>query len=196
MKNIEFSDKNATILYKQYIGNVKRIIRILPKDDQNDILMEINSHIYESMQRNTSISEIERVVKTLEKLGDPGESLVSLVADRKLLQATKTFNPLHVIKALSLNFSNGFLYILFSILYLFLFCFIFLIIAELIYPNNTGLFIGEEEMHFGFIANIADNSLVEVLGNWFIPVILMAMVLIYLFITLLLKIKYKLRRKK
>ncbi|MDH6356546.1 hypothetical protein [Parabacteroides sp. PF5-9] len=196
MKNIELSDKNAALLYDKYIEDVKRIINILSKKDQDDILMEINSHIYESMQRKTSDSEIDKIRETLDKLGDPYKSFATLVADRKLLQATRTFNPLHVIKGLSLNLSNGFIYILFSILYLFLFCFIFLIFAEIVYPHNTGLFIGENETHFGFIANITDSSLTEVLGNWFIPIVFFAMVSIYLIVTLLLKLKYKFSHKK
>ncbi|MDR1056134.1 MAG: hypothetical protein LBL90_10040 [Prevotellaceae bacterium] len=195
MKNIEFSDKNATSLYDKYIRDVKEIIRILSKEDQNDILMEINSHIYESMQRNITDSEIDRIVETLDKLGNPRDSLSALIADRKLFQATKTFCPTHVVKALSLNISNGFIYVIFCILYLFLFGFIFLIFVKILYPHNTGLFIGEDEAHFGFIANITDNTSLEILGDWFIPVNIVVMVFTYLLITLLLKLKYKLRRK-
>lgn len=195
MKKIELSDKNADLLYYKYIKDLKRIIKTLSKKDQDDILMEINSHIYESMQHNTSGTEIDKLVETLEKLGDPYKSFSKLVADRKLLQATNTFNPLHVAKALSLNLSNGFIYVFFSILYLFLFCFVFLIFTEIVYPHNTGLFIGENETHFGFITNI-DPALTEVLGNWFIPLVILIMMIIYLLITLLLKLKYKFNKEK
>lgn len=195
MRNIEFSDKNATLLYDKYICEVKRVIIPLEKEDQEDILMELNSHIYESMQHNTSGSETDKITESLERLGDPRKTLALLVADRKLQQATKTFNPLHVMKALSLNLSNGFIYVLFSISYLFLFCFTFLVFAKLIFPRNTGLFIGEDDLFFGFITNMTDNSLPEVLGYWFIPVILLGMVITYLFITLLLRLKYKLNLK-
>ena len=194
MKNLEFSDKNAIILYNRYIGDVKHIISTLPKEDQDDILMEINSHIYESMQRNKSISEIDGIVETLDKLGNPYDSLSLLVADRKLSQATKTFNPIHVFKALYLNISNGIMYVLFSLLYLVLFSFIFLIFAKIIYPQKTGLFVGENPIQFSF--GIVDNTSTEILGNWFIPVVLILIVVIYLFITLLLKLRYKLKRKE
>lgn len=196
MRNIRFSDKNATQLYDKYISDVKQIINTLRKEDQEDILMELNSHIYESMLHNTSDSETDKITETLKRLGEPHKTLAQLVADRKLQQATKTFNPLHVMKALSLNLSNGFIYVLFSILYLFLFCFVFLFFAKLISPQNTGLFIGEDDLFFGFIANMTENSLSEVLGYWFIPVILSGMITIYLFIILLLKLKYKLNLKK
>lgn len=196
MKNIEFFDKNAIVLYNKYLSAVKRIIKTLPKEDQDDILMEINSHIYESMQCDSYIAEIDRIKNTLEKLGSPQESFAPLVADRKLLQATKTFNPLHVIKALSLNISNGFVYVLFSVLYLLLLGFVFLIFVKIAYPHNTGLFIGENEIHFGFISNIINDSLTDVLGVWFIPVVVLAMVITYVFITGLLKLKYILKRNK
>ncbi|RHR37567.1 DUF1700 domain-containing protein [Parabacteroides sp. AF18-52] len=196
MKNIEFSDKNTTLLYDKYISEVKHMISTLRKEDQEDILMELNSHIYESIQHNTSGSETDKIAETLERLGEPRKTFAQLIADRKLQQATKTFNPLHVMKALSLNLSNGFIYILFSISYLFLFCFGFLIFAKLIFPRNTGLFIGEDDLFVGFIANMTDNSLSEVLGYWFIPIILLGMVIIYLFITLLLRLKCRLKLKK
>lgn len=190
MKNLEFSDKNADYLYNNYIGDVKRIISVLPKEEQEELLMEINSHIYESIQKNTSSSEVVSITETLKKLGNPHDSFSPIVADRKLSQATKTFNPLHIIDALSLNLSNGFIYALFSGLYILLFAFIFLIFAKLIYPSNTGLFIGENKIHFGFISNISGESTTEVLGYWFIPFILMVMTLTYIFITLLLKLKH------
>ena len=194
MNNLEFSDKNAIILYDRYIGDVRQVISTLPKGDQDDILMEINSHIYESMQRNRSTSEIDGIVETLDKLGHPRDSLSALVADRKLSQATKTFNPIHVIKALSLNISNGFMYVLFCILYLNLFCFVFLIFAKIIFPHNTGLFVGENGTLFGF-GTVNDTS-TEMLGNWFIPVVFVLIVLTYLFITLLFKLRYILKRSK
>jgi hypothetical protein len=76
-------------------------------------------------------------------------------------------------------------------LYLFLFCFVFLIFAKIIYPENTGLFIGDKIL-FGFIAN---NSSPEILGNWFIPVIIVGILLMFFVITLLMKLQYKLKRK-
>ncbi len=196
MKEIEFKNKSTNEIYLDYIRRVERMTKTLSEKDRQDILMELNSHIYEHMQQNTITDEVENMLAILKRLGAPEDTLVSLIADKKLSQATKTFNPLHIIKALSLNISNGFVYILFSLSYLFLFIFIFLVFAKLLYPDNTGLFIGENKINFGFISNLTANSFTEVLGNWYIPVILLAGMIIYLFITILLKLKYRLKHKK
>ncbi len=196
MKIIEFANKSTNEIYLDYIRRAERMTKTLSENDRQDILMELNSHIYEYMQKNIDTDEVEKMLAILKRLGAPEETLPPLIADLKLSRATKTFNPFHVINALTLNISNGFVYVLFSLSYLLLFCFILLVFAKLIYPHNTGLFIEENGFHFGFISNITDSSWTEVLGNWFIPVILLVGTIIYLFITLLLKLKYRLKQKE
>ena len=125
MSNLTFKDREATRVYESYIKQVIKVVKALPDDEQRDLLMELESHIYESLQRETAGSEVERIVAVIGRMGDPYETFFPLVADRKLTQATRTFNPAHVLKALSLNISNGFMYVMFSVLYLLLFAFVF-----------------------------------------------------------------------
>jgi hypothetical protein len=80
---------------------MKRVIKAtnsLSTENQNDIYMEINSHIYESLQNKKNENEIELTLDIIERLGIPEEVLKPLVADKKLEQATKTFNPIHILK--------------------------------------------------------------------------------------------------
>jgi hypothetical protein len=80
---------------------MKRVIKStnsLSTENQNDIYMEINSHIYESLQNKKNENEIELTLDIIERLGIPEEVLKPLVADKKLEQATKTFNPIHILK--------------------------------------------------------------------------------------------------
>ena len=131
-------------------------IKKLNQEDQNDILMEMNSHIYESMSKNEDENdELKNLINTLDKIGIPNDVLKPLVAEKKLNQATKTFNPIHIFEALILNFSYGIIYFIFFILYLFLFSFVVLIFAKLFYPNNVGFFYkkGEIFQYGGFIEN-------------------------------------------
>ena len=192
MKKIEFKEEKAQKIYNDYLKRTERMVKTLPEEDRNDVLMEFNSHIYESVQ-NTTGPEIESLTAILKKMGAPEEVLASLVADKKLIQATKTFNPLHVFKALALNITNGISYIIFSILYLMLFCFIFLIYLEIVQPENTGLFYEDGAISaLGFSSdNFGKPANEEVLGHWFIPVMVITIVLLYLFITLMLKMKRK-----
>ncbi len=198
MKELEFSDKNTTQLYRDYMNRVRRMIKTLPAEDQKDLIMEFNSHIYESMQKRPAGSEIDGLLEIIERLGAPEETLISFVADKKLDQATKTFNPLHVAKALLLNLSNGISYVIFSVLYLFLFAFLFLIVAKLVFPENVGLFYGEKDFYLGMISpSVMDSSSVtEYLGGWFIPVMILCSVVLYFIITLLLKLKNQLKKER
>lgn len=198
-KEIEFKDNNSTRIYKDYIGRVKSSIKILDSNNQQEILLEINSHIYESVIDNSgNKGEVEHLLDVLEMLGSPEVFLKSLVAEKKLEEATKSFNPIKIAKALLLNIGNGFSYIVFTLLYIFLFGFLFLIIAKIINPENVGLFYRPNDVfilgHYSNSAGIS-YSQYEKLGNWFIPVMLLSSAVLYVLLTLLLKLKRTLKNK-
>lgn len=185
MKNIEFKSISAQRIYNDYLKRVERTISILSEEDKLDMLMEINSHIYEAMQQGSNENEIDKLLTTTEKLGLPEVFLVPVVAEKKLIQAVRTFNPKHVWQALKLNISNGFGYIILSILYLGLGVFGFLIFTKLIAPSKTGLFYMNNEFKgFGFVSN--GDQMNEIFGFWFVPIAMAAAVIFYVLITLLL----------
>jgi hypothetical protein len=158
--------------------------------------MEFNSHIFEDIQKKSGINEIDLLLDILEKLGIPEEVLKPFVADKKLEQATKTFNPIHVFKALVLNFTNGISYIIFFILYLFLFGFVFLIGAKIVNPAEVGLYSRDASFFvLGISSEAKQSGVSELLGNWFIPVMLVLTVAFYFLITLLLKLKKTINQK-
>jgi uncharacterized membrane protein len=192
MKHLEFEQKATQRIYDDYIKRINRTIARLSKADQQDIQLEFNSHIYESMQGGNKESEIDSLLDVLQKLGAPEEILVQLIADKKLEQATKTFNPAHIFRALVLNISNGISYIIFALLYLILGIGVFSVGAKIFYPDKVGFFVYEK----GWSIGIGENSGTEVLGNWFIPVMLGAIILLYLVITLMLRLIRILKKKK
>jgi hypothetical protein len=191
MKNIEFQNATAFKIYEDYIKRVKRTTATLSAEDKSDILMEFNSHIFEAMQLSSEISEVDNLMHVIERLGSPEEVLLPLVADKKLAQATSTFNPVHVFKALALNISNGVSYVVFSLLYLMLFAFAFLIFAKIFSPENVGLFYGNNGFTgsgLSFKATQLEGTR-EILGWWFIPWMVITAAVLYAIITLLLKLK-------
>lgn len=192
MKQLEFKQQAAQRIYDDYIKRMNRITVSLSKADKHDIQLEFISHIYESMQGSTLESEIDSLLDVLQKLGAPEEVLPQLVADKKLEQATRTFNPAHIFKALALNISNGISYTVFIILYLILGLGIFSIGAKVFYPEKVGFYIHEK----GWTIGIGENSGTEVLGNWFIPVMLGATILLYFLITLMLRLIRTLKKSK
>ncbi|WP_312819352.1 HAAS signaling domain-containing protein [Kaistella carnis] len=197
IENLKFSEAASKRVYQDYMNRIKKATKSLSQQNQDDIYMEFNSHIFEAMNHNNQRSEIDALLDILEKLGPPEEVLKLLVADKKLEQATKTFNPIHILKALILNFTNGISYVIFFILYLLLFGFVFLIFAKISNPAEVGLYYKDHTMMvLGIPSNINEIGVKEILGNWFIPVMLLSIVVFYFIITLLLKLKKSINRKK
>lgn len=193
-KKISFSEKNAQRVYDNYIKSIKNVTKSLSAKDREDVLMEFNSHIYESLQNKTTSTELENLLNSIDKLGNPEEVLKPLIADKILEKATKSFNPIDVLRALALNITNGISYVIFFILYLCLGGFVFLIFAKLFNGNKVGMFFRHGEFQaLGLTSNT--DGYEEVLGYWFIPVMLVSMVVLYLFITLLLKLKKSINKK-
>lgn len=187
-KEIQFKNSNATRVYKNYINSIKNTTKSLTPADRNEVLMEFNSHIYESLQSNLNTSELETLLNAIEKLGAPEEVLKPLVADKLLEKATRSFNPIDIFRALALNITNGISYVIFAILYLSLGGFIFLIFAKLINGDKVGMYVQDGDFQaIGMLSNASEYQ--EVLGNWFIPVMLLSIVILYFIITLLLRIK-------
>ena len=196
IENIKFSQEASKRVYNDYMKRVKKATSSLSKQNQDDIYMEFNSHIFEAIQHKNGENEIDVLLDTLEKLGIPEEVLKPLVADKKLEQATKPFNPIHVFKALVLNFTNGITYIIFFILYLFLFGFVFLIFAKIANPTEVGLYFRDASfMVLGISSDAKESGVSEILGNFFIPVMLLSIVVFYLLLTLLLKFKKTINQK-
>lgn len=194
---ITFSDPNAQRIYTDYINRVRTTVKVLGKENQQEILLEINSHIYEGITANKEEKpEMEQLLDVLEKLGQPELFLKPLVADKQLDEAVKTFNPLKIAKALILNIGNGISYVVFTILYLFLFSFLFLIIAKLVNPEKVGLFYEPNKVFILGMYNDANGmsySSYEQLGNWFIPLMVFSAAVLYIILTLLLRLKRKLK---
>ena len=171
--------------YKTYMKKVHSMISRLPKHDQADIQREISSHIYESLNNYPETT----VEQALENLGEPQTYLSEWVVTKKLEKAVSTFNPFRIIWGLVTGIvkhgAYAFKYILFGLLYLFTLAFGSLCIAKIIAPSHIGLFIYPQGFTFGFNSDISNAH--EVLGAKFIPVCLFITILLYMVITVLLK---------
>ncbi|PTB91844.1 hypothetical protein C9994_14870, partial [Marivirga lumbricoides] len=84
--------------------------------------------------------------------------------------------------------------VFFALLYLTLFGFVFAIIEKIKNPEHVGLFFKNGNFHLLGTrnpANLEELGLTEVLGNWFIPVMILCIIVLYMVITLLLRLKRK-----
>ncbi len=193
-KKIEFEDKNAQRVYDNYFNSLRNVLKPILDSDRQEVLMEFNSHIYEHLQNNKFKKEIDVLLNAIDKLGSPEEVLKPLIADKLLEKATKSFNPFQILKALLLNITNGVSYIIFFLLYLSLGSFVFFIFAKL-FNSNVGMYFKDGKfIALGLVKGNSDYQ--EVLGYWFIPVMIIFTIILYVFITLMLKAKRILNNKK
>lgn len=188
MKAITFNNSASQRIYDEYIKRCRKALATLPDKDSEESLLEINSYIYEYMQHHEQSDETESLRNILERLGPPEEILKEVIAAKKIDQAVKTFNLKHLVQALFLNISNGVVYIILSLLTLLLASFPVMIILKLLYPADTGYFSSGGQHSFGFIRGEKGT---EVLGHWFIPLMLVCFAALYCIIILLLKLVHK-----
>ena len=186
MKLIQFKTASAQRVYEDYLTRSEKMLHILSEEDRNDCLLELNSYIYEYLDAHQENDELKNVLNVTERLGPPEQTLKEIIAAKKVRQAVKTLNPKHVIIALGLNLRNGLIYIILSVLFLVGLCFPVLIVFKIIYPELVGLHIGGNSFYIGTTSDQATTK--EILGNLFIPVMILATASIYAVIILLLKI--------
>lgn len=194
MKPITFNDNSVQRVYNDYINRCSNFLKGLPEADKEESLMEINSYIFEYLEANKEVDQLTSLLNIIERLGAPEETLKEFVASKKVKQAVKTFNPLFLVQALYLNLKNGFIYSVLSILFLIIFILPILIILKLIYPKSVGCFVGDHSFYLGIINEQANT--VEILGNWFIPVIILVCLILYYVIILILKFKNNQKKNK
>jgi uncharacterized membrane protein len=187
MKRLIFTNPTAQKLYDSYFKRVNRCVAILSEADQLEIQMELNSHVYEATSGVSPEKEVDVLMDALEKLGAPEEVLQPIIADKKLRQASRSFNPKHVLQAMYLNISNGIVYLLLTLVYILIIAFGALVGFKIIFAANTGLFLNRGRfVVFGFTDKVSAGT-TEVLGNLFFPVVIGLMVAAYFANTLLLR---------
>lgn len=183
-EKLTFNDSGTQRVYENYMKRVQKVVETLPHSDKHDVLMEINSHIFEGMQQPTPKSEINHLLDILENLGSPEEVLQPLVVDKKKELAAKPFNPFIAIKNFVFRIPYAIYFMVVCVLYTCLFCSAFLIIGKLLFPNYVGLYYKKGEMAM-LGATYLSNQPYEMLGNWLIPLMMLSFAIFYLVIKLL-----------
>jgi uncharacterized membrane protein len=60
-------------IIQNYLNRFKRHLKGLPENEQEELLKEIHSHIYESYVNDPGENEVERIFDVLDRLGEPAE---------------------------------------------------------------------------------------------------------------------------
>ncbi|TAE84217.1 MAG: hypothetical protein EAY81_07820, partial [Bacteroidetes bacterium] len=84
LKRITFKRAEAQAIYDNYLKKIQAATKNLAHQDQQDILMELNSHIFESLSQLKNEDEVAGISDVIQRLGVPKEVLKPLVAEKKL----------------------------------------------------------------------------------------------------------------
>ena len=186
MNTIKFMDAGAQEIYDSYLKKVFHVMAGMDASFKDNMLMEINSHIYEGINQLEEGTELEKLKLLLQGLGEPRDYLKAMVvanASRKGL--LYQFRPFY--KGFFRVSTYSFKYVSFFAVYLLLFLMAFVFVAKIFVPSQTGLFFkGNEPVAFGFVRDIGHTR--EVLQGWFFPVIMGLWLLLYLLLGELLKV--------
>jgi len=185
MEKIKFDDGHARKIYTDYLNGVSSALDKTDKPFRESILMEVNSHIFEAVSTGNA-SEAENIRRAISELGRPEDYLKDLVAEKRLDEALKAYNPIGILKHIYYFGKSSLKYSAYFVVYLFILAMPFLFFAKLFFPESTGLFYrGDKIVGFGFWRDT--EGLTEVLHLWFYPAVILMMALLYFAFTAVLR---------
>lgn len=154
--------------------------------------MELNSHIYAALKTaNRPNDDLGTIVSVTDKLGNPEVILSPMVEERSIHRAIKTFNPLRIAQVLLLNIKNGIIYSVYIVSYTAITLCMISLIFKILFPDTIGFLVNPEngDWHIGRASNPAYQ---EVLGHWFVPSGIAVLAILYLVLTLAMRLRNKL----
>jgi uncharacterized membrane protein len=151
----------------QYTSRLQRELRSLPDPECDEIISEIKSHL----AHRDDQGQLEEAIATL---GSPTECAQRFLDEFRLERASlnggpvKTFGTLAAIATRRIGAALGFL--ISGTLFLFAIAFCLTLIAEILLPEQTGLWINAANGHIAF--GVVDKQIAmaseEILGRWII----------------------------
>jgi len=164
-REIKFQHSEAQTIYDRYMKNVRKAINRFPKEERAEIIMELNSHIYEAMQRIKRYDEVQIISDIIDHLGDPQESWASVEVDKAY--ADKDHTTTNLKWALE-EFKIGTLY---TLSYMLLVISAILISCKVHFGEIFGLYYKKGEYFaLGSINDGLHSLEYERLGMWYIPI--------------------------
>jgi uncharacterized membrane protein len=98
-----FSGPVAQIV-DNYLERLKKGLKGIPAKDQNELVKEINSHIYESFRNDPTGDEVSRILKVLDKLGEPAEVISARMPEAMVTLGKKKKLPFLILAGVLIAF--------------------------------------------------------------------------------------------
>lgn len=98
-----FSGPVAQIV-DNYLERLKKNLRGIPAKDQEELVKEIHSHIYESFKADTAGDEVARILRVLDKLGEPANVISARMPEAMVTLGKKKKLPFLILAGLLIAF--------------------------------------------------------------------------------------------
>jgi uncharacterized membrane protein len=98
-----FSGPVAQIV-DNYLERLRKGLRGIPAKDQDELVKEINSHIYESYRADPTPDDVARILRVLDKLGEPSAVIASRMPEAMVTLGKKRKLPFLVLGGLLIAF--------------------------------------------------------------------------------------------
>jgi len=170
-------------------------MRSIPKTKREELKLEIQGHLLESMEDASTDSDSSKLMDAIDRLGEPEDYIKPMIADKLLLDASKTFNPRNVLMGLFFNLRTSIrravLTMIIGLGYFFLFCIAVMTIMKIIIPSHVGIFLPEYGGSTAVGILVSPEPHREILGFWTVPIGVVCTVLLYTGLTRLLRVFIK-----
>jgi uncharacterized membrane protein len=98
-----FSGPVAQIV-DNYLERLRKGLRGIPVKDQDELVKEINSHIYESYRADPTPDDVARILRVLDKLGEPSAVIASRMPEAMVTLGKKRKLPFLILAGLLIAF--------------------------------------------------------------------------------------------
>ncbi len=156
---------------ESYLAQLDSALRGLSTEEKQDILLEIRSHIADSVAAaRDREAAVERVIRLL---GDPQELAQRYKAERMLTRASRSFSPLLLLRTtwgwakLGMKGMVALFVALFG--YGVALALTITLILKPIMPSRVGVWWGHGDLNVGMVDH--PERMHELLGQWYVPVI-------------------------
>ena len=92
----EFSETVNKIV-ENYLSRFNLRLKSFPEQDRDELVKEIQSHIYESFTNDPTKNEVERIFNVLDKLGEPDDVISSRIPEAMVSMGKKKKRPLYIL---------------------------------------------------------------------------------------------------
>lgn len=188
MSRPDFSDPAAGLLWDEYFERVDALLRWAGEGGR-ELGADLRTHLAESFRSGDNLPEADALAAAIDRLGDPGDYLLPMIANTMLESGTRSYNPVDIAGGLYHTILAGsrraVTATLFAIGYTMIAVFIAIAVLKPFWSNHVGLMQDAAgNVSFGVQSEAGVRDL---LGWWTLPLSLGAAALLYILLTRVLR---------